>query len=318
MAASPATTSTAAARISSSSSFSRLSEAPLRAARAAAVSFASSPRLAALAAGARASRISPVVAAAVAGGHQRLMGSLTNTQGLRFGVVVARFNEIVTNLLLQGALETFERYSVKKENITVVSVPGSFEIPVAAQKLGKSGKFDAILCIGAVIRGDTTHYDAVANSAASGVLSAGLSAEIPCIFGVLTCDDMDQALNRAGGKAGNKGAEAALTAEEGYLALEGVYRNHGGSQEQTEDADNFDDADVVRDDTWVQSGSDNFHIYDYHVVYSFSYKVPMLYFQGHQSGMHIFRTQMNFSFLSVLFDIRHLPLIPRWPATNSR
>uniref|UniRef100_A0A0D9ZMN0 6,7-dimethyl-8-ribityllumazine synthase, chloroplastic n=1 Tax=Oryza glumipatula TaxID=40148 RepID=A0A0D9ZMN0_9ORYZ len=279
-AAAPATTSSAAARPSSSSSFSRQSDAPLRAAT---VSFPYSPRPAALAAGARASRVSPVVVAA-GGGHQRLMGSLTNTQGLRFGVVVARFNEIVTNLLLQGALETFERYSVKKENITVVSVPGSFEIPVAAQKLGKSGKFDAILCIGAVIRGDTTHYDAVANSAASGVLSAGLSAEIPCIFGVLTCDDMDQALNRAGGKAGNKGAEAALTAEEGYLALEGVYRNHGGSQEQTKGGDNFDDADIVRDDTWVQSCSGNLHFYDYHVVYSFSYKVPVLYFQGHQSG----------------------------------
>ncbi|EAY94710.1 hypothetical protein OsI_16488 [Oryza sativa Indica Group] len=217
-AAAPATTSSAAARPSSSSSFSRQSDAPLRAAT---VSFPYSPRPAALAAGARASRVSPVVVAA-GGGHQRLMGSLTNTQGLRFGVVVARFNEIVTNLLLQGALETFERYSVKKENITVVSVPGSFEIPVAAQKLGKSGKFDAILCIGAVIRGDTTHYDAVANSAASGVLSAGLSAEIPCIFGVLTCDDMDQALNRAGGKAGNKGAEAALTA----IEMASLFQHH--------------------------------------------------------------------------------------------
>ncbi|XP_068664996.1 6,7-dimethyl-8-ribityllumazine synthase, chloroplastic-like isoform X3 [Aristolochia californica] len=93
-------------------------------------------------------------------------------------------------------------------------VPGSFEIPVLTQKLGKTGKYDAILCIGAVIRGDTTHYDAVANSAASGVLSAGLNSGVPCIFGVLTCDDMDQALNRAGGKAGNKGSEAALTAIE--------------------------------------------------------------------------------------------------------
>lgn len=150
------------------------------------------------------------------------MGSLTNTEGLKFGVVVARFNEIVTNLLLQGALETFQRYSVKEENITVVSVPGSFEIPVAAQKLGKTGDFDAILCIGAVIRGDTTHYDAVANSAASGVLSAGLSAGVPCVFGVLTCDDMDQALNRAGGKAGNKGAETALTA----IEMASLFRHH--------------------------------------------------------------------------------------------
>ncbi|KAG2629942.1 hypothetical protein PVAP13_3KG511800 [Panicum virgatum] len=150
------------------------------------------------------------------------MGSLTNAEGLRFGVVVARFNEVVTNLLLQGALETFERYSVKPEDITVVSVPGSFEVPITAQQLGKSGKFDAVLCIGAVIRGDTTHYDAVANSAASGVLNAGLSASIPCIFGVLTCEDMDQALNRAGGKAGNKGAEAAITA----IEMASLFRHH--------------------------------------------------------------------------------------------
>ncbi|ONK77302.1 uncharacterized protein A4U43_C02F5140 [Asparagus officinalis] len=128
--------------------------------------------------------------------------------------VVARFNEVVTNLLLEGALETFRRYSVREEDITVVKVPGSFEIPVVAQKLGKSGNFHAIICIGAVIRGDTTHYDAVANSAASGVLSAAIESGIPCIFGVLTCENMEQALNRAGGKAGNKGAEAALTAIE--------------------------------------------------------------------------------------------------------
>jgi 6,7-dimethyl-8-ribityllumazine synthase len=152
--------------------------------------------------------------ASAAAGPQRLLGSLTSTQGLKFAVVVARFNEIVTSLLLEGALETFRRYSVKEEDITVVSVPGSFEIPVVAQKLGKTGAYDAIICIGAVIRGDTTHYDAVANSAASGVLSAGLSSGVPCIFGVLTCDDMDQALNRAGGKSGNKGAEATLTAIE--------------------------------------------------------------------------------------------------------
>ncbi|XP_062226066.1 6,7-dimethyl-8-ribityllumazine synthase, chloroplastic-like [Phragmites australis] len=219
MAAPPATSCAAA----NSSSCARLPSAPLRAPRAAtaAVSFPSLPRPAALTARAWPSRRPDVAAAA---GHQKLMGSLTNTEGLRFGVVVARFNEIVTNLLLQGALETFERYSVKAENITVVSVPGSFEVPVTAQKLAKSGKFDAILCIGAVIRGDTTHYDAVANSAASGVLSAGLSAGIPCVFGVLTCEDMDQALNRAGGKAGNKGAEAAVTA----IEMASLFQHHLG------------------------------------------------------------------------------------------
>ncbi|GKU92297.1 hypothetical protein SLEP1_g6045 [Rubroshorea leprosula] len=142
---------------------------------------------------------------------RHLVGSVTRTEGLRFAVVVARFNEIVTKQLLEGALDTFKKYSVKEEDIDVVWVPGSFEIGIVAEKLGKSGKYHAILCIGAVIRGDTSHYDAVVNSATSGVLSAGLNSGVPCIFGVLTCDDMDQALNRAGGKSGNKGAEGALT-----------------------------------------------------------------------------------------------------------
>ncbi|XP_027172817.1 6,7-dimethyl-8-ribityllumazine synthase, chloroplastic-like isoform X1 [Coffea eugenioides] len=145
---------------------------------------------------------------------RQLTGSLTTAEGLRFGIVVARFNEIVTKPLLEGALDTFKKYSVKEEDIDVVWVPGSFEIGLVAEKLGKSRKYQAILCIGAVIRGDTSHYDAVANSAASGVQSAGLNSGVPCVFGVLTCDDMEQALNRAGGKSGNKGAEAALTAIE--------------------------------------------------------------------------------------------------------
>ncbi|XP_075504934.1 6,7-dimethyl-8-ribityllumazine synthase, chloroplastic-like [Primulina tabacum] len=145
---------------------------------------------------------------------RQLTGSVTSAEGLRFAIVVARFNEIVTKPLLVGALKTFEQYSVKEEDIDVVWVPGSFEIGVVAEKLGKSRKYQAIVCIGAVIRGDTTHYDAVANSAASGVLSAGLNSGVPCIFGVLTCDSMEQALNRAGGKSGNKGVEAALTAIE--------------------------------------------------------------------------------------------------------
>ncbi|KAL7145709.1 hypothetical protein ABFS83_07G105700 [Erythranthe nasuta] len=145
---------------------------------------------------------------------RQLTGSLISAEGLRFAIVVARFNEIITRPLMDGALDTFKKYSVKEEDIDVLWVPGSFEIGIVAEKLGKSRKYQAIVCIGAVIRGDTTHYDAVANSAASGVLSAGLSSGVPCIFGVLTCDNMEQALNRAGGKSGNKGAEAALTAIE--------------------------------------------------------------------------------------------------------
>ncbi|KAK4421915.1 6,7-dimethyl-8-ribityllumazine synthase, chloroplastic [Sesamum alatum] len=145
---------------------------------------------------------------------RQLTGSLTSAEGLRFAIVVARFNEIITRPLLEGALDTFKKYSVKEEDIDVVWVPGSFEIGLVAEKLGKSQKYQAVLCIGAVIRGDTSHYDAVANSAASGVLTAGLKSGVPCIFGVLTCDNLEQAINRAGGKSGNKGAEAALTAIE--------------------------------------------------------------------------------------------------------
>ncbi|GAB2265490.1 hypothetical protein Dimus_000541 [Dionaea muscipula] len=145
---------------------------------------------------------------------RHLTGSITKTQGLRFAVVVARFNEIVTKPLLEGALDTFKKYSVDDEDIDVVWVPGSFEVGIVAERLGKSKRYHAVLCIGAVIRGDTSHYDAVANSVASGVLSAGLNSGVPCIFGVLTCDNMDQAINRAGGKSGNKGSEAALTAIE--------------------------------------------------------------------------------------------------------
>ncbi|KAF8087851.1 hypothetical protein N665_0565s0036 [Sinapis alba] len=153
---------------------------------------------------------------------RHVTGSLIRGDGLRFAIVVARFNEVVTKLLLEGAIETFKKYSVREEDIEVIWVPGSFEIGVVAQKLGKSGKFHAVLCIGAVIRGDTTHYDAVANSAASGVLSAGINSGVPCIFGVLTCEDMDQALNRSGGKAGNKGAETALTA----LEMASLFEHH--------------------------------------------------------------------------------------------
>ncbi|XP_022132287.1 6,7-dimethyl-8-ribityllumazine synthase, chloroplastic [Momordica charantia] len=145
---------------------------------------------------------------------RHIVGSLSKAEGLRFAVVVGRFNEIVTRPMLEGALSTFKSYSVQDEDIDVVWVPGSFDIPVVAERLGNSGKYHAILCIGAVIKGDTSHYDAVVNSTASGVLSAGLKSGVPCVFSVLTCDNLDQAFNRAGGKSGNKGSEGALTAME--------------------------------------------------------------------------------------------------------
>ncbi|CAN4095619.1 unnamed protein product [Withania somnifera] len=145
---------------------------------------------------------------------RQLSGSVVSAKGHRFAVVVARFNDLITKKLLEGALETFKSYSVREEDIDVVWVPGCFELGVTAQHLGKSQKYQAILCIGAVIRGDTSHYDAVVNASTSGVLSAGLNSGTPCIFGVLTCDTLEQAFDRVGGKAGNKGSETALTAIE--------------------------------------------------------------------------------------------------------
>lgn len=141
------------------------------------------------------------------------MGKLYG-ESCRFAVVVGRFNENVTRLLLAGALEAFARHGVREADVEVVWVPGSFEIPIVAQEMAKSKMFDAVLCIGVVIRGATTHYDAVAGAAASGVLSASLNTGVPIIFGVLTTENPEQALDRAGGKAGNKGAEAAVTAIE--------------------------------------------------------------------------------------------------------
>jgi 6,7-dimethyl-8-ribityllumazine synthase len=132
----------------------------------------------------------------------------------RFAVVAARFNAVVVDPLLAGATDTLARYGVPADRVDVVRVPGSFEIPVVAQHLGKSGRYAAIICLGCIIRGDTDHYDHVAGAATSGVLNAGLNSGVPVVFGVLTCDTLEQAVHRAGGKAGNKGAEAAVTAVE--------------------------------------------------------------------------------------------------------
>ena len=134
--------------------------------------------------------------------------------GMKFGIVVGRFNDLVTKLLLEGALEDFERHGVSAEDVDVVWVPGSFELPVVAKTMAKSGAYDAVVAIGVVVRGATAHYDAVVNGATSGVLGASTDSGVPVIFGVLTCDTMEQALDRAGGKVGNKGGEAASTAIE--------------------------------------------------------------------------------------------------------
>lgn len=132
----------------------------------------------------------------------------------RFAAVAARFNALVVDPLLAGVLDAFARHGVAADRVDVVRVPGSFEIPVVAQHLGKSGRYAAVVCLGCIIRGDTDHYDHVAGSATSGILNAGLNSGVPVIFGVLTCDTLEQALHRAGAKAGNKGFEAAVTAIE--------------------------------------------------------------------------------------------------------
>ena len=132
----------------------------------------------------------------------------------RFAVVAARFNAVVVDALVAGALDAFRRHGVADDAVDVVRVPGSFEIPVVARRLADGRRYAAVVCLGAVIKGDTDHYDHVAAAAANGVLQAGVATGVPVIFGVLTCDTLEQAVNRAGGKAGNKGFEAAVTAVE--------------------------------------------------------------------------------------------------------
>lgn len=140
-------------------------------------------------------------------------GDLTSPAG-RFAVVAARFNALVVDALVAGAMDGLRRGGVTDDRIDVVRVPGSFEIPLVAKTLAASGKYAAVVCLGAVIKGDTDHYDHVAGAATGGVLDAAMSTGVPVVFGVLTCDTLEQAMNRAGGKAGNKGHESALTALE--------------------------------------------------------------------------------------------------------
>ncbi|MGH8999778.1 MAG: 6,7-dimethyl-8-ribityllumazine synthase [Acidimicrobiia bacterium] len=137
-----------------------------------------------------------------------------DSQGLRIAVVASRFNETITKALLDGALSTLRRCGVDEAGTTVAWVPGAFEIPLAARRLAASGEFDAVICLGAVIRGATPHFDLVAGQAAAGATRAALDTGVPVIFGVLTTDTIEQAVERSGTKAGNKGADAALAAIE--------------------------------------------------------------------------------------------------------
>lgn len=132
----------------------------------------------------------------------------------RFVLVAARFNGFVVDQLTAGAADALRRHGVSDDRIDVVRVPGAYEIPLVAQRLGKTGKYAAVICLGCVIRGDTGHYDHVAGAATSGIAQASLNSGVPVIFGVLTCDTLEQAIHRAGAKAGNKGFEAAVCAVE--------------------------------------------------------------------------------------------------------
>lgn len=141
-------------------------------------------------------------------------GKLVATEGIKVAIVASRFNEIIVNKLLGGAVDGLVRHGVDENNITAVWVPGAFEIPIAADKLAKSGKYDAVICVGAVIRGDTTHYDYVCNEVSKGVAHVSLNTGIPVLFGVITTENIEQAIARAGSKAGNKGYDCALSAIE--------------------------------------------------------------------------------------------------------
>lgn len=140
-------------------------------------------------------------------------GHLVGT-GLRIGIVVGRFNEFITSKLLSGAQDGLYRHGVASEDVDIYWVPGSFEIPTIARRLAESRKYDAIICLGAVIRGSTPHFDYVAAESAKGVASVGLQTGVPTIYGILTTDTIEQAIERAGTKAGNRGFEAALSAIE--------------------------------------------------------------------------------------------------------
>ena len=140
-------------------------------------------------------------------------GSLDGTS-LRIAVVTARFNDFITDRLQAGALDCLKRHSVAEDAVDTVAVPGAFELPLVALSLAETGRYHAVICLGAVIRGDTTHYDYVCNEAAKGIAAAGLKTGIPVIFGVVTTENTEQAISRAGGKSGNKGWDAAMTALE--------------------------------------------------------------------------------------------------------
>jgi len=154
---------------------------------------------------------------------ETLRGQLS-AAGLRLGIVVSQFNSFITDRLLAGALDALERTGAAKDQIEIVRVPGSFEIPLAAKKLAATGRFDSIICIGCILRGETSHYDYVCSETARGIQLAQLDTGVPMAFCVLTCDTLEQAIDRAGLKGGNKGYEAGLAAVEMACLLRKLHK----------------------------------------------------------------------------------------------
>ena len=144
---------------------------------------------------------------------KKIEGNLLG-KGKKFAIVASRFNEFIVNRLVSGAEDAFIRHGVEGDDISLIWVPGAFEIPLAAQKLAQSGKYDAVVCLGAVIRGATSHYDYVCSEVSKGIANVGLKTDTPVIFGIVTTDNIEQAVERAGTKAGNKGFDAAISAIE--------------------------------------------------------------------------------------------------------
>ena len=144
----------------------------------------------------------------------KLIEGKISAKGMRFGIVASRFNDFICSRLIEGAVDALSRSGADPKDIEVVKVPGAFEIPLTAKKLAKSGKYDAVICLGAVIRGATPHFEYISAEVSKGIAQVGLETEVPVIFGVVTTDSLEQAIERAGTKSGNKGWDAALSAIE--------------------------------------------------------------------------------------------------------
>ena len=153
---------------------------------------------------------------------KKIIEGALNAKGMRFSIVVSRFNDFINAKLLDGALDALSRHGAEDDNISIVKVPGSFEIPLVAQKLANSGNFDAIICLGAVIRGATPHFEYISAEVTKGIAKVTLDSGIPVSFGILTTDNIEQAIERAGTKSGNKGWDAALAAVEMVNLLKAV------------------------------------------------------------------------------------------------